>query len=115
MSRSRSTLVISLLLLVAMLITSACTAAVPAGPSAADMERAQTLNIAVSRPFADPTLFNIYAPGFDRSRTGLGAMVHEYLFYLNMETGEFVPWLAESYEYNDDYTEITVNLRDGVM
>ena len=61
------------------------------------MERAKTLNIAVSKPFASTNNFNIYAPGFDRSRTGLGAMVHEYLFYLNMETGDYIPWLAESY------------------
>jgi peptide/nickel transport system substrate-binding protein len=97
------------ILLVFMMVASACTTAAPV-----DTERAQTLNIAVSRPFSDPTSFNIYAPGFDRSRTGLGALVHEYLFYLNMETGEYVPWLAESYEYNDDFTEITVKLRDGV-
>ena len=112
---------ISLLLLAAILLMTACTAAVPAGAPAAgaaaapvDMERAKTLNIAVSKPFASTNNFNIYAPGFDRSRTGLGAMVHEYLFYLNMETGDYIPWLAESYEYNDDFTEITVKLRPGV-
>ena len=112
---------ISLLLLAAILLMTACTAAVPAGapgagPAAApvDMERAKTLNIAVSKPFASTNNFNIYAPGFDRSRTGLGAMVYEYLFYLNMETGDYIPWLAESYEYNDDFTEITVKLRPGV-
>ena len=25
-----------------------------------------------------------------------------------------IPWLATSYEYNDDFTELTVNLREGV-
>ncbi|GIV79133.1 MAG: hypothetical protein KatS3mg050_3527 [Litorilinea sp.] len=25
-----------------------------------------------------------------------------------------IPWLATGYEYNDDYTELTVNLREGV-
>jgi len=116
MQHRRSRLIVSLFLLVIMVITAACQAAGPGAGVAApvDMTRAQTLNVAVSRPFADPTNFNIYAPGFDRSRTGLGAMVHEYLFYLNMETGEYVPWLAESYAYNDDFTQITVKLRDGV-
>ncbi len=113
MLSSRRMLLISLLLFVVML-AAACAATVPAAPSQADMERAQTVNVAVSKPFADPTLYNIYTPGFDRSRTGLGALVHEYLFYLNMETGEYVPWLAESYEYNDTFDEITVKLRDGV-
>src|SRR5690606_39926042 len=102
MLRNRRLLMVFGYLLVFMMVASACTMAAPV-----DTERAQTLNIAVSRPFSDPTSFNIYAPGFDRSRTGLGALVHEYLFYLNMETGEYIPWLAESYEYNDDFTEIT--------
>lgn len=119
---NRKTL-ISLLLFMVMLFTVACqTQAVPVPVPAdqgsmnapVDSERAQTLNIAVSRPFADPTSFNIYTPGFDRSRTGLGAMVHEYLFYLNLETGDYIPWLATGYEYNDDFTGITVTLREGV-
>ncbi len=114
MSISRRNTLFSLLLLAALVITSACTAAVPAAQAPVDSERAQTLNVAVSKPFSDPTSYNIYAPGFDRSRSGLGALVHEYLFYLNMETGEYVPWLAESYEYSDDFMAITVKLRDGV-
>ncbi len=106
---------ILLALLTTLLLLTACQVAAPtASPQAADSERASTLNIAVSKPFASTTNYNIYAPGFDRSRTGLGAMVHEYLFYLNLETGEYIPWLAEDFAYNDDFTEITVNLREGV-
>lgn len=108
--------VVSLFLLIVMLLTVACQPMGPAGEGAApmDSERARALNIAVSRPFADPTSYNIYTPGFDRSRTGLGALVHEYLFYLNLESNEYIPWLATGYEYNDDFTAITVTLRDGV-
>jgi peptide/nickel transport system substrate-binding protein len=75
--------------------------------------RAETLNIAVSRRFADPTNMNVYA-GADRSRSGIHQVVYEYFFYQNLQTGEYIPWLAESYEYNDDFTAITVKLRDGV-
>lgn len=111
--------VLSLLLLSVLLLTAACQPMAPAEGGAdmppADPGRATALNIAVSQPFADPTSYNIYTPGFDRSRTGMGAMVHEYLFYLNLETGEYIPWLATGYEYNDDYTTITVTLRDGVL
>jgi peptide/nickel transport system substrate-binding protein len=38
----------------------------------------------------------------------------EALFYTNLNTGELIPWQAESYKYNDDFTEITLKLRDGV-
>ena len=45
---------------------------------------------------------------------GLWQANQESLFYLNYETGEIVPWQASSYEFNDDYTELTITLRDGV-
>lgn len=76
--------------------------------------RNETLNVAVSGRIADPTNLNIYAPGVSRSGTGLHQVGYEYLFYYNLQTGEFIPWLAESYEYNDDFTALTVKLRDGV-
>ena len=123
MNRLLQRIGIALLLFAVVLAATGCQAVVPAGEAGAgagaaaapaDSERAGTLNIAVSKPFASTDNYNIYSPGFDRSRTGLGAMVHEYLFYLNMETGDYIPWLATGYEYNDDFTEITVTLRDGV-
>jgi len=45
---------------------------------------------------------------------GLIQMCMESLFYLNVESGELVPWLAEGYEYNDECTEVTLYLRKGV-
>jgi peptide/nickel transport system substrate-binding protein len=41
-------------------------------------------------------------------------MVYEYFFYYNLQTGEFVPWLAESFEYSPDFSSLTVKLRSGV-
>jgi peptide/nickel transport system substrate-binding protein len=86
----------------------------PAPEAVAPSERAQTLNIAVGGRIADPTNLNLYAPGVSRSGTGLHQMIYEYFFYQNLQTGEYIPWLAESFEYNDDFTSITVKLRDGV-
>ena len=40
----------------------------------------------------------------DRSDTGLHQVAYEYFFYYNLQTGEYIPWLAESYEYNADFT-----------
>ena len=82
---------------------------------AQNLPRDETLYVAVSKKVAlGPKVFNIYAPGFDRSRTGLHQLVNEYFFYVNLETGEYIPWLAESFEYSDDFKKITVNLRKGV-
>jgi peptide/nickel transport system substrate-binding protein len=40
--------------------------------------------------------------------------IYEALMYTNLNTGELIPWQAESFEYNDDYTVITVKLRQGI-
>jgi peptide/nickel transport system substrate-binding protein len=45
---------------------------------------------------------------------GMWQANQESLFYLNFETGELVPWQAESYAYSPDYTTLTIVLRKGV-
>jgi peptide/nickel transport system substrate-binding protein len=64
----------------------------------------------------NPENWNIYnqGPAFNNQREmGLKGVL-EALFYTNLNTGELIPWQGESYEYNDDFTEITLRLRDGV-
>ncbi len=38
----------------------------------------------------------------------------EPLFYYNSNRDELIPWLAEGFAYNADFTEVTVTLREGV-
>jgi len=95
----------------ALVLTTMPAAAAPSDQAAPD--RASTLKIALGNQIQDPTNLNLYAPGVDRS-IGLHQVVYEYLFYNNLQTGEFIPWLAESYQYSPDYTSLTVKLRDGV-
>jgi peptide/nickel transport system substrate-binding protein len=52
--------------------------------------------------------------GLGRVRDTLNKTVYEFLFYYNHNSGEITPWLATGYQYNDDFTEITVTLREGV-
>jgi peptide/nickel transport system substrate-binding protein len=40
--------------------------------------------------------------------------IYEQLFYTNLNTGELIPWQAESYEQNPEGTQITLHLRKGV-
>jgi len=63
-----------------------------------------------------PDNWNIYIPdpAMNKQREMGLKGIYEALFYTNLNTGELVPWQAESYEYNADFTEITLKLRDGV-
>ncbi len=54
---------------------------------------------------------NFYAPGVDL-RNGL-MYATEPLFWYNFFKDEHIPWLAESYAYNDDFTAMTIKLRPG--
>ena len=63
-------------------------------------------------PVAAPDLANPYIAG-SRINQGYMQAMWESLFYLNYESGELEPWLAESAEFNQDFTEVVITLRDG--
>src|SRR5258708_11656519 len=61
-----------------------------------------------------PTNFSPYAGVLLHQRNSLHYTVNEMLFYTNHNTNQIIPWQAESYRYNDGFTEITVKIRNGV-
>jgi len=103
--------------------------AAPTAPPAllGQVARNETVIMSVSdtfNQFQDATLANPFLRG--QQRTGWH-IVYEPLFYYNpywtsavkwpkgipgRETE--IPWQAESYEYNKDFTELTIKLRNGV-
>ncbi|MEX1021419.1 MAG: ABC transporter substrate-binding protein, partial [Litorilinea sp.] len=62
--------------------------------------------------FTNVGLGNMYNPGAG-GHNGIVA-AHEPLFYYSAFGDEFIPWLATGYEYNDDFTELIVSIREGV-
>ncbi len=62
-----------------------------------------------------PTNFSPYAGVLLHQRNNLHYTVNEMLFYTNHNDNKIVPWQANSFEYNKDFTEITIKLHDGVM
>ncbi len=62
--------------------------------------------------FADVNLGNPYATGASH-QIGNAAM-WEPLYFYSAFADEHIPWLAESYEYNADFTELTIKIRSGV-
>ena len=52
--------------------------------------------------------FNPMIPNGWHYQNGGGQFGTEFLWYVNYATGEVVPRLGESWEYNDDYTELKI-------
>ena len=85
-------------------------------PGLRDIPRERTLIVMFggnAGQFPDVGLGNPYLAGIATAgwRLVYGAM--EPLFYYGVFTGEVIPWLATGYEYNEDFTELTIFTREG--
>ena len=53
----------------------------------------------------EPENYNIYLSGsYNHQRESGDKTIYEALMYTNLNTGEVIPWQAESFTYNDSYT-----------
>jgi len=62
----------------------------------------------------NPDLFNPYFNTNGGSDTGTQSLLYENLYYTNLYNGQTTPWLASSYSYSTDLTQITFKLRTDV-
>ena len=60
----------------------------------------------------DYNTFNPYLVG-TTSRTGFN-FVYEPLYFYNAFKGEMIPWIATGHQFNEDYTEVIIDIRPGV-
>jgi peptide/nickel transport system substrate-binding protein len=110
---SEATVVVPQTVVAQQTVEKQVTVQVPVTPTPQiDKARAETLNIANGNPFTIPANINPYT-NWDRG-SGMHNLCYEYFFYQNLQTGEYIPWLATDYKYNSDNTALTVMLRDGV-
>jgi peptide/nickel transport system substrate-binding protein len=97
-----------------MLATSALALMATMGVAhAQDVAREDTVIFDLDRTIKDPENFNWFTAGTKREH-GAHQSMWEPLFILNYTTGELDPWLATGIEANDDFTEWTMSLREGV-
>ena len=80
----------------------------------ADVARERTLILMFGgdgTQFVDTGLGNPYATGATH-QNGIAAL-WEPLYFYSAFANEEIPWLATGYAYNDDFTELTLNIREG--
>jgi len=111
------------LLIIFSLLLSACAApaVAPTGGEqpAAEEAAAGTESLPVPREEAvvlnETTVFRVFSSWnpFVPNALGYGYWqgAQEHLFYINWATGEFINHLAESYEYNEDFSQMTIKTR----
>jgi peptide/nickel transport system substrate-binding protein len=87
-------------------------------PQVKDVARNRTLVVTpwgTGQEIPNATNYNIYLNGsYNHQREAGDKTVYEDLMYTNLNTGEIIPWQAESFQYNADNTAITVKLRQGI-
>ncbi|HEX9368256.1 MAG TPA: ABC transporter substrate-binding protein [Vicinamibacterales bacterium] len=95
------------------LLAAACNGAAPASKSAAaGPARGGTLTVTLR---SEPSTFNRYAPGGEQAAVdAVTRLTQASLVRLNRLTGEFEPWLAETWTASPDGRVFTLTLRDGV-
>src|SRR5215217_5029862 len=62
--------------------------------------------------YVDDQLWSGYPVGSNH-QNGLG-ILHEPLVYYSAFADKTYPWLAESWEYNADFTQLTIKTRSGI-
>ena len=83
------------------------------GPRQGQVARNRTLILGLTQ-MQDHDAFNPFIPGVVSS-TGSN-FLFEPLYYYNAfsEDNNLIPWIAESHQYNEDFSEVTIKIRDGV-
>ncbi|MDX8347849.1 ABC transporter substrate-binding protein [Cognatiyoonia sp. IB215446] len=95
------------------LLASAALGLIASASWAQNVARENTVIFDLDRTIQDPENFNWMTPGTKRMH-GAHQTMWEPLFILNYGTGELDPWLATSFEANEDSTRFTISLREGV-
>ncbi len=91
--------------------SSAASVAPAAGGSTANIPtpRNQTVVFETSK-LSTFDSFNPYIPNGEQYQAGMVQGCRECMFYFDFPTNKLIPWLATKFEYNADFTQLTLSL-----
>jgi len=83
----------------------------PAGGASANLPtpRNQTVVFETSK-LSTFDSFNPYIPNGEQYQAGMVQGCRECMFYFDFPSNKLIPWLATKYEYNADFTQLTLSL-----
>jgi peptide/nickel transport system substrate-binding protein len=110
--RYRFAVMIVSLLVVLGMILAACGGGSSTTTTTAN--RATTLRVLSAPGQPNPDLFNPYFNTNQGGDFGAQGLLYEPLYFTNLYDGSTKPWLASSYTYSSDLTQLTFQLRPGV-
>lgn len=102
------------LLVVLIMLLAACGSATPqqsSGPS----HHVLHIGAFVGSAYPTPQITNPYNGNASSDAPGVQGMVYETLFFVNLSKNETTPLLGQSSSWNSQNTQLTVNLRRGVL
>ncbi len=76
--------------------------------------QATTLHVLSAPGQPNPDLFNPFFNTNQGGDWGAQGMLYEVLYFTNLYNGQTTPWLASSYTYSSDLTQLTFQMRPGV-
>ncbi|HEV2580565.1 MAG TPA: ABC transporter substrate-binding protein, partial [Ktedonobacteraceae bacterium] len=106
----RATVFFSLLLPLVMLL-AACGGTTPTTTTS---NHATTLRVQWAPGQPVPDLFNPFFNANQGGAWGAQGLLYDELYFTNLYNGQHTPWLANSYQYNSDLTQLTFTIRPGV-
>ena len=110
--RNRLAVALFSLLLVLGMMLAACGGGSNSNPTSTT--RATTLRVLSAPGQPNPDFFNPYFNTNQGGDYGAQGLLYEELYFTNLYTGQTSPWLASSYSYSSDLTQLTFKLRTDV-
>ena len=111
--RYRHAVAIFSLLVVLSMMLAACGGS-SSSTTTTSANRATILRVLSAPGQPNPDLFNPYFNTNQGGDFGAQGLLYEPLYFTNLYNGQTTPWLATSYSYSTDLTQLTFTLRSGV-